>query len=237
MALNPNEDTEWNDILRAKGILPPKEGPTEDELFEAHDQAVREAQEKHLSDKELDELDELEDDEDDEILRHYREKRIREIQAFTARAQFGELVQISEPDYKKQVTEVSRDVWVVVHLFRDGIPACKLVNAHLVQLAQKYPTVKFVKIISVECIHNYPDRNLPTLLVYGHGDMQHQLVGLAQWGGMATRVSDLEAYLQRCGALPDQPDPNYSKSKVGESDDEAIQSSYRTYHDSDSDYD
>lgn len=22
---NPNEDTEWNDVLRAKGILPPKE--------------------------------------------------------------------------------------------------------------------------------------------------------------------------------------------------------------------
>lgn len=22
---NPNEDTEWNDILRSKGILPPKE--------------------------------------------------------------------------------------------------------------------------------------------------------------------------------------------------------------------
>lgn len=25
---NPNEDTEWNDVLRAKGILPPKEEPT-----------------------------------------------------------------------------------------------------------------------------------------------------------------------------------------------------------------
>ena len=22
---DPNEDTEWNDVLRAKGILPPKE--------------------------------------------------------------------------------------------------------------------------------------------------------------------------------------------------------------------
>ena len=25
---NPNEDTEWNDVLRAKGILPPKEEAT-----------------------------------------------------------------------------------------------------------------------------------------------------------------------------------------------------------------
>ena len=28
---DPNADTEWNDILRAKGILPPKEEPTVDE--------------------------------------------------------------------------------------------------------------------------------------------------------------------------------------------------------------
>jgi len=24
-AQNPNEDTQWNDVLRAKGIIPPKE--------------------------------------------------------------------------------------------------------------------------------------------------------------------------------------------------------------------
>ena len=29
---NPNEDTEWNDVLRAKGILPPK--PKEAEINE-----------------------------------------------------------------------------------------------------------------------------------------------------------------------------------------------------------
>lgn len=28
---DPNEDTEWNDILRKKGILPPKETPKDDE--------------------------------------------------------------------------------------------------------------------------------------------------------------------------------------------------------------
>lgn len=28
---DPNEDTEWNDILRKKGILPPKEEPKDNE--------------------------------------------------------------------------------------------------------------------------------------------------------------------------------------------------------------
>ncbi|RKP37918.1 thioredoxin-like protein, partial [Dimargaris cristalligena] len=185
---NPNEDTEWNDILRAKGILPPKEGPTEDEIFEDHDRAVREAQEKNLSDKDLDSLDELEDEEDEAVLRMYRQKRMDEIKALADKSHYGELVQISEPDYKKQVTEASKEVSVVVHLFRDSIPACKLMNSHLALLAHQYPTVKFIKIISTDCIHNYPDRNLPTLLLYNHGDMQHQLVGIAQLGGLKMTV-------------------------------------------------
>ncbi|KAJ1975801.1 phosducin [Dimargaris xerosporica] len=210
--MNPNEDTEWNDILRAKGILPPKEGPTEDDLFEEWDQAVREANEKHLSDKELSELDELEDEEDDRVLQQYREKRLREMQAMAARSQFGELRHISEPEYRKEVTEASNDVWVIVHLFRDSIPACKLMNSHLAQLAARYPTVKFLKIVSTDCIHNYPDRNLPTLLIYGKGDMQQQLVGLAQLGGMQMKVQDLEAYLRRCGAL----DPNDAQGTIQE---------------------
>lgn len=61
-----------NDILRARGILPPKEGPTEEEIFEEMDKNIREKQEKHLEDKTLDELDELEDEEDDRILEEYR---------------------------------------------------------------------------------------------------------------------------------------------------------------------
>ena len=31
---NPNEDTEWNDVLRSKGILPPKPKQTEAAITE-----------------------------------------------------------------------------------------------------------------------------------------------------------------------------------------------------------
>ena len=36
---NPNEDTEWNDVLRAKGIIPPKQEEatiTEDTVVQVH---------------------------------------------------------------------------------------------------------------------------------------------------------------------------------------------------------
>ena len=41
---NPNEDTEWNDVLRAKGILPPKPKEaevTEDDLIAMVEQTIK----------------------------------------------------------------------------------------------------------------------------------------------------------------------------------------------------
>lgn len=63
-----------NDILRAKGILPPKDEDKDDKLEDAFVDMVRARQEKldSLENKDLDELDELEDLEDDQILNQYR---------------------------------------------------------------------------------------------------------------------------------------------------------------------
>lgn len=41
MFQNPNEDTEWNDILRSKGILPPKEPEiTEEKIVQMIEQTI-----------------------------------------------------------------------------------------------------------------------------------------------------------------------------------------------------
>ena len=75
---DPNEDTEWNDILRHHGILPPKKEAeiTEDQLGEMIEETVREKQagvgKKRLDDMGLDELDELEDEEDERVMLEYR---------------------------------------------------------------------------------------------------------------------------------------------------------------------
>lgn len=46
---DPNEDTEWNDILRKKGILPPKEPEvTEEALAEMLEQTIQEKQSSGL---------------------------------------------------------------------------------------------------------------------------------------------------------------------------------------------
>jgi hypothetical protein len=53
----------------------------------------------------------------------------------------------------------------------------------LAQLAQLYPSSKFVSIISDHCIENYPDKNCPTMLVYRKGQMMGQIVGMGSMGG------------------------------------------------------
>lgn len=52
------------------------------------------------------------------------------------------------------------------------------------QLASLYPSTKFVKIVSDHCIENYPDKNVPTMLVYRKGQMMGQIVGLGSVGGL-----------------------------------------------------
>lgn len=79
---NPNEDTQWNDILRSKGILPPKQQEeaaiNEETIVQMVEQTVKEREakgegkEKALEDMTLDELDEMEDEEDERILLQYR---------------------------------------------------------------------------------------------------------------------------------------------------------------------
>lgn len=56
----------------------------------------------------------------------------------------------------------------------------------LEELAKKYPATKFVKIISTDCIPNYPDHNLPTVLVYNNGAVKANYVGLHSFGRRCT---------------------------------------------------
>lgn len=55
---------------------------------------------------------------------------------------------------------------------------CQLLAGYLDQLASKYPNTKFVSIVGDHCIPNYPDKNLPTLLIYRAGELRRQIVGL-----------------------------------------------------------
>ena len=117
------------------------------------------------------------------------------------KAKFGSLREITAQDYVDEVNKAGDGVWVVLHLYRSGIPLCALINQHLSTLAAKFPSTKMLRSISTTCIPNYPDKNLPTIFIYSEGEMKAQLVGPFAFGGMNLTVEDLEWMLSEKGAV------------------------------------
>jgi len=204
---NPNEDTEWNDALRRHKIIPekPKEAEvTEEQIQEMIDQAIKEKTgEKDLEDMNLEELAEKEDEDwdDDGLIEQIKQQRLAEIREKQAKAKFGDIREISATDYVAEVNNAGAGVWVVLHLYRSGIPLCDLINGHMLPLSKKFPATKFLKSISTTCIPNYPDKNLPTIFIYNEGNMKAQLVGPLMFGGMNLTQNELEWMLSKAGAI------------------------------------
>ncbi|CAB1437204.1 unnamed protein product [Pleuronectes platessa] len=231
---DPNEDTEWNDILRKKGILPPKEIPKDDEEEELalQQQSVVKAYESMT----LEELDENEDEfgEDDEAaMEMYRQKRLSEWKASQLKNVFKEVFEINAQDYIKEVNQAGEGIWVVLHLYKQGIPLCTLINQHLSVLARKFQQTKFIKSISTTCIPNYPDRNLPTIFVYYEGEMKAQFIGPLVFGGMNLKVDELEWRLSESGAVKTDLEEN-PKKQIEDKLMSSIRCSLPTRKDSDS---
>ena len=60
---------------------------------------------KDLEDMNLDELDELEDEEDEKVLLEYRNQRLAEMRALQERSKYGEVREITAPEYVKEVQQ------------------------------------------------------------------------------------------------------------------------------------
>lgn len=207
---DPNEDTEWNDVLRAKGILPPKQKEaevTEEQIVSLLENVIEkrtgnDEKPKNIEDMNLDELDELEDSEDESVLEEYRRKRMAEMRAFSEKAKFGSVREISGQDYVNEVTKAGEGIWVVLHLYANGVPLCALIHHHMQQLAAKFPQTKFLRSIATTCIPNFPEKNLPTLFVYHEGQMKKQFIGAIELRGEKLTADELEFMLGQCGAVP-----------------------------------
>jgi len=224
---DPNEDTEWNDILRKHGILPAKEKPAPLEEEQDLTEPV-----KNYDDMALDEI---EDEEEAAILERCRRQRIAEMKAKMAKAKFGEVREISAIDYVKEVNQAGEGIWVVLHLYKQGIPLCALINQHISKLAHKFPEVKFLKSISTTCIPNYPDKNLPTLFVYKDGNMAHQFVGPINFGGMSLTCDQLEWKLHSIEVVKSELiKEEIAKHEVRDVMMSSIRSSYKTSKNDDS---
>ena len=101
----------------------------------------------------------------------------------------------------QEVNKAGEGVFVILHLYKQGVPLCALVNEYMNRLAPRFPTTKFIRAISTTCIPNYPDKNLPTIFVYHEGAMKSQIIGPEQMRGMNLTEKEFEFMLGKSGAI------------------------------------
>jgi hypothetical protein len=76
----------------------------------------------------------------------------------------------------------------LVLLLTARVPLSQHLRPLLQQIAVAHPETKFLSIPAGMCIANYPDKNVPTLLIYRNGDMLGNLVAGAGLNGLKTTV-------------------------------------------------
>jgi hypothetical protein len=233
--VNPNEDTEWNDILRQHGIIPEKPKDPEPLIQEALIAAERRAYENRLEDKDLDELDALEDEEDEDFIQQYRQKRLAELSTLQQTSLFNQVYPLQKVDYAREVTEASNNAYVFVNLTSQGGNVESRVLTELWrQLAAKFGDIKFCEIRADMCIEGYPERNTPTILVYKDTEIKRQLVTLRELNGPRTKVEDLERLLVEIGAVKES---DVRLKKRSDSDDDRGKDDELNIEDYDDDWD
>lgn len=128
----------------------------------------------------LEELEELGEEAlaDDSFLESYRAKRKEQLKARQAKSQFGTangVKEISKADWMIEVNRASETHWVLCLLHEDHIAASSLLDALFARFAAKFTDIKCVKIKSRSAVENFPERNVPALFAYRHGEMKHQV--------------------------------------------------------------
>ena len=185
--------SEWEDIHRALGNLPGKdEEPAPEPWKPAEDAPAGPS-----TAAEVDAADDGGDNDAAELAR----LRARRLDELKRRQRFGGVEQIAHDEFVAEVNQAGDGVGVVLLLFKKGHYGSSYMLVTLERLAAKFGDVKFLKIVSTECIPGYPDRNLPTLLVYKDDDMLAQWVGTKMFGGAQYSADDVEWELAQLGVL------------------------------------
>ena len=190
------ETTEWEDAQRKFGNWKPLEEEEEEER-EKDDLREIQASVPAKTNGSDDDEDESDEDEDDEaFMKSYREKRISELKQESEffnnnnnkkddGATLKTVRLITREEWTREVTKLSRTNPVLVLLTRENNADCYPLERVVEDLAYKYRAseTKFRRAEARDIIPNYPERNVPTIILYRNGDVVENIVGIEQFGG------------------------------------------------------
>ncbi|KAJ1613748.1 phosducin related thioredoxin fold protein [Cryptosporidium canis] len=174
--------TQWEDQMVKRGIWAPSEQEKKnEELYKERMDALESV--NLFENARLEKLVDVEVDKDESFENELDAIRARRLASLKKKVEensrFGELYFIRKPDFVREVTEASRDnTTVVVHLYKESNEDCQTINRLLTEtIAKEYGRIKFVKGISSDIVPNYPDKSLPTMIIYRNGTSISQITG------------------------------------------------------------
>jgi len=139
----------------------------------------------------------FDEEDEEEFMKSYREKRISEMMMMQKEEkdekeeknnnfQNEYVMHVSREQWTKEVTLISHSNPVLVLLTKENSKACYPLERVMEDVAREYRTsrTKFRRAEARDIIPNYPERNVPTLILYRNGDVVENIVGIEQFGGM-----------------------------------------------------
>merc|ERR1712232_1172696 len=149
------------------------------------------------------------DEDEDAFIKMYRKKRLKDMKYNMQN--YGCVIPITRTEWIKEVNEASEDGrWVIVLLTSQNsspithlhLDHCRLLeDSILPNLARRFPSRKFVSIPSKNAISGWPEDQLPTLFCYRYSKLQHQLLGLSEFGTEPLTIEMIECKLIFLGVL------------------------------------
>lgn len=202
---NGYQTTEWEDALvKHKVISKRQRVKTVDQLN--NEWRNEQAKIDVLEQKTLEELDDMEDELEENTLAKYRARRMEEFKQAQNSSKFGVIKNISEPQYKSEVSQGSQGTWVVCCLYIFGNETNRYMLQCLANVARRHSDIKFCKIIAQECIHGYPDKFTPTIILYNDCELKGHIKGTYQFGGSNMTADFLEWELANLGVFKTDQD-------------------------------
>lgn len=130
-----------------------------------------------------------------------------ELSSIQTASKFNQVYHLQKPDYSRDVTDASKEAWVLVLLTAASTNTESQRAVELWrELARKFGDIKFCQIRANMCIEGYPDRNTPTVLTYKDGDIKRQIVTLKELNGPRTSVEGKAIQINLPEIFPRIPD-------------------------------
>ncbi|XP_014248350.1 phosducin-like protein [Cimex lectularius] len=152
---------------------------------------------------------------DDQFMVEFRKKRMTEIAEVINRREpnFGVVTTLANgSEFLDAIDNEDKSVTIVVHLYEENVPTCKIMNRCLDSLAHQYTKVKFCKMVgsTAGISHRFQIDGVPALLAYKEGQIIGNFVRVVDELGDEFYDGDVENFLIEHGILLDRHCvPNY----------------------------